>query len=115
MFDWVKRKRASLNGALVTAQRPGEVFELTQRTALTAVDEVVIALPTALLNGDGPMSSFMSGPDDMQISIPPEGDTFFIRLRPGMTVSLAKSVRSYVVAEDGRPRRIQAQRPADDT
>lgn len=35
----------------------------------------------------------------MQMNIPPDGDTFLIRLAPGMSVSLAKSVESYVVAE----------------
>jgi hypothetical protein len=43
--------------------------------------------------------------------VPPEGDTFFVRLMPGMSISLAKSVQSYVVAEDGKPRRIKVQRP----
>lgn len=57
------------------------------------------------------MSEFVFGPDDMQMNIPPEGDTFFVRLLPGMSISLAKSVQSYVVAEDGKSRRIKVERP----
>jgi len=51
--------------------------------------------------------------DEMQMNIPPDGDTFLIRLAPGMSVSLARSVESYVVAEaaeDKVSRRIRITR-----
>ena len=71
----------------------------------------VLALPVALFDKDRPMSEFVFGPDNMQMNIPPEGDTFFIRLMPGMSVSLAKSCQSYIVADDDKPRRLKVKRP----
>ena len=114
MFEWLKRKplRAT-TGDLIATQPHGEIFPWPKGAVLTAVDELVLALPIALF-GDRPMAESLFAPDDVQMNIPPEGDTFFVRLMPGMSISLAKSVQSYVVSEDGKPRRIQVQRaPAD--
>ena len=57
------------------------------------------------------MGEFVFGSDDMEMNMSPEGDVFFIRLKPGMSASLAKSVQSYIVAEDKRPRRLKVRRP----
>lgn len=111
MFGWGKRRRKSSGGDAIAAQPPGQVFAWPKGAVLTAVDELVLALPMALFDNDRPMGEFVSGPADMQMNIPPSGDTFFIRLMPGMSVSLAKSVQSRVVAEDTRPRRIKVTRP----
>ena len=110
MFGWLKRKPQTAT-KLIATQPHGEVFPWPKGAVLTAVDELVLALPMALFDKERPMSEFVFGPDDMQMSIPPEGDTFFVRLTPGMSVSLAKSVQSYVVSEDQKPRRIKVQRP----
>lgn len=91
----------------IATQPHGEIFPWPRGTLLTAVDEVVLALPTALLESDRPISEFVFGPDDMEISIPPGSETFFIRLTPGMSISLTKSVQASVVSEDLAPRRIQ--------
>lgn len=53
------------------------------------------------------MKEFVFGPPEMEINIPTDGDRFFLRLMPGMSVSLAKNCQSYVVADDERPRRIK--------
>lgn len=112
MFGWLKRKpQAATTGELIAAQPHGEVFPWPKGAVLTAVDELVLALPTALFDKERPMSEFVFAPDDAQMNIPPEGDTFFIRLMPGMSISLAKSAQSYVVSEDQKPRRIKVQRP----
>jgi hypothetical protein len=57
------------------------------------------------------MSEFVFGPDDMQMNMPPGSDTFFIRLMPGMSLSLAKSCECYIVAEDQNLRRLKVKRP----
>lgn len=112
MLGWFKRKPAPTpNGECIASQPPGEIFPWPKGTILTAVDELVLALPRGLLDKGRPIGEFLFGPSDMQISIPPEGDTFFIRLASGMQISLAKSVQSYVVAEDGKPRRVKIARP----
>ena len=83
VFGWLKRKpQPSTAGELVAAQPPGEIFPWPNGAVLTAVDELVLALPVALFDKDRPMSEFVFGPEDMQMDIPPEGDTFFVRLMP---------------------------------
>lgn len=112
VLGWLKRKpQPSTAGELIASQLHGEIFPWPKGAVLTAVDELVLALPVALFDKDRPMSESVFGPDDMQMNVSPEGDTFFVRLMPGMSISLAKSVQSYVVAEDGKPRRIKVQRP----
>jgi hypothetical protein len=112
VFGWLKRKpRTATTDELIATQPHGEVFPWPKGAVLTAVDELVLALPTALFDKDRPMGEFVFGPADMQMNIPPEGDTFFVRLTPGMSITLAKSVQSYVVSEDQKPRRLKVQRP----
>ena len=91
----------------VASQPPGEVFPWPQGTVLTALDEATIALPMAIFDNDQPIGSVVLGPTDMQISFPREGDVFWIRLQPGMSVSLAKSSQAIVVADDKQPRRFK--------
>ena len=116
MFNWIKRRKQSVASTsdLIASQPPGEIFPWPKGALLTAIDELVLAIPVALLEADQPMSEAVFGPDDMEVNIPPASETFFIRLRRGMSVSLAKSVQSFVVAEDRRPRRIRVTRPPED-
>ena len=74
---------------------------------MTALDEATIALPMAIFGKDEPIGSVVLGPKDMQINIPKNGETFYIRLQPGMSVSLAKSCQARVVADDKQPRRFK--------
>jgi hypothetical protein len=78
---------------------------------ITAVDEAVLPLPVALLDPDRPMAEFIFGPDDMEFSAPPGSEVCFLRLRPGMAVSLAKSVQAFVWADDKQPRRLKVSGP----
>lgn len=112
MFGWLKRKPPpTLNGERIASQPPGEIFPWSKGVILTAVDELVLALPRGLIDKGRPIGEFLFGPDDMEISIPPEGDTIFVRLAPGMSIRLAKSVQSYVVAEDKNPRKVKVTPP----
>ena len=111
MFGWFKRTPQTLQeGELIATQPHGEIFPWPKGAVLMALDELVLALPIALF-GDRPMKESLFAPDDAQMDIPPKGDTFFVRLMPGMSISCAKSVQSYVVSEDGKARRIKFQRP----
>lgn len=112
MFGWFKKRpKPPAAAGPVASQPPGEIFPWAKGVVLTAVDEVVLALPVALLEPDRPMAEFIFGPDDMEFSAPPGSEVCFLRLRPGMSVSLAKSVQAYVWAEDKEPRRIKASGP----
>jgi hypothetical protein len=111
MFGWLKRKSPqAADGDLTAAQPPGVFFPWPKGAVLTAVDELVLAVPVALFEPDRPMADFVFGPDGMEINIPANSDIFYIRLSPGMSVSLAKTVQSRVVADDNSPRRIRVTR-----
>jgi hypothetical protein len=94
-------------GEAIASQPPGEVFPWPKGTVLTALDEVTIALPTAIFGKDEKIGSVLHCPVDTEISIPKQGDTFYIRLHPGISVSLTKSCQACVVADDKRPRRFK--------
>lgn len=112
MVGWLKRlfTSESADDPVCTAL-PKEIFPWPKGGIITAVDEVVIALPIALFDKDRAMGEFVFGPKDMELNIPPNGDKFFIRLKPGMLVSLAKSCQAYVVADDSVPRRMKVRLP----
>jgi hypothetical protein len=111
VFEWFKRKPRPAPGEVTVSQPPGAIFPWPKGAVLTAVDELVLAVPVALFDPGRPMSEFVFAPADAEINVPPAGDTFMIRLRPGMSVSLAKSVQSFVVADDQKPRRIRVKLP----
>lgn len=117
MFDWFKKKdkmpvsEEPIASEPVAHQPPNEVFPWPKGVTLTALDEVVIALPVAIMDTDRPMKEFIFGPDEMDINLPPNGEVFFIKLQPGMAVSLARSCQAYVVAGDGKSRRLKPSGP----
>jgi hypothetical protein len=112
VFGWLKRKQQQATDDAIAATHPQmKPFPWPKGAVITAVDELVLALPVALFDKDRPMSEFVFGPDDMQMNMPPDSDTFFVRLLPGMSVSLAKSCECYIVADDKNPRRLKVKRP----
>jgi hypothetical protein len=116
MFGWLRRRwRVATNDGIVATQPPGEVFPWHKGAVLTAIDEVVLALPMALLDKERPLDELIFGQKEMQINVPMEGDAFFPRLMPGMSVSLAKSCQAYVVADDNMPRHIKVTQLPEET
>jgi hypothetical protein len=106
---WWSQKMDGVSGAETVAhQPPGKIFPWPKDIALTAIDEVVLAVPADLLDPDRPMGECIAGPDDMEFSAPPGSDVVLLRLKPGMSVRLSKTVEAFVYAADDRPRRIQA-------
>jgi hypothetical protein len=113
MFGFLKRKSPApaKTSEAIAHQPPGEIFPWPQGTILTALDELVIALPMVIFGKDEQIGSVLLCSPNMQIHIPQEGDTFLIRLQPGMAVSLTKSCQARVVADDGKPRRLKISGP----
>lgn len=109
MFGWLKRKQQqqSIDDGIAATHPPMQPFPWPKGAVITAVDELILALPVALLEKDRPMSEVVFGPDDMQINIPPLSGTFFVRLKPGMSLSLAKSCDCCIVADDQNLRRMK--------
>ena len=112
MFGWYrKRPTPAIIAEPIASQPPGEIFPWHRDVILTSLDEAVIALPKAILGPTETIGSVIRGEDDMQISIPDEGERLFIRLQPGMSVSLSKSCQASVVSDDGRPKRFRVSGP----
>jgi hypothetical protein len=107
MFGLFKKKPEAKAGEKIASQPPGVIFPWPKGVVLTALDEATIALPMAIFSKDEPIGSVVLAPADIQINIPKTGDTFFIRVQPGMSVSLAKSCQARVVADDKQPRRFK--------
>jgi hypothetical protein len=109
MFGFFRKKAATAmtQPDSVAHQPLGEVFPWPKGTVLTALDEATIALPIAIFGKDEPIGSVVLGSADVQVNIPKEGDTFYIRLQPGMSVSLSRSCQARVVADDPQPRRFK--------
>ncbi len=100
-------------GETLVSQRPGEIFPWPLGMELTAVDSLTLALPKKLLEEGRALEKSVFGPDEMHVDLPAIGDTFFVRLAPGMTVSLARSCEAYLLAEDKKPRRLKVTRTVD--
>ena len=112
MFGLFKRKqRQPTDDGIAATHPPMTPFPWPKGAVITAIDELVLALPVALFDKDRPMSEFVFGPDDMQMNMPPHGDTLFIRLMPGMSLSLARSCECFIVADDKNLRRLKVKQP----
>ncbi len=97
------------------AQPPGEVFPFPKGTKLQALEEVVLAFPAAILEADQTFGSVIQSDDDAQFAMPEGDDRFYLRLEPGMSLTLTKSCQGVVVAEDKRPRRFKVHFPPKET
>lgn len=93
--------------ALVTLE-PGQLFPWSKDVTLTAIDELVIALPLALFEDDDRIGEVLLCSPDAEINIPPSSDRLYLRLRRGMVAAIAKSSMACLVADDARPRVAKA-------
>jgi len=70
MFGWFKRKpRTPPSGEKVVSLAPGEVFPWPKRMLLTAVDELMLCLPKALLDPNRPFGEFVFASEGMQARV----------------------------------------------
>jgi hypothetical protein len=101
MFRWLlKRTRKSPAGARRVCQPPGEVFPWPKGWRITAIDEAMIAIPTAIIGDDEVVGTVIHGDDDIQIDLHEWGlpnGRFIIWLKPGQSCSISKSCQAIVV------------------
>jgi hypothetical protein len=98
-------RKASVDA--IVSQPPGEVFPWPQGIVITAIDEVIIAIPLQLFGKDEAIGSVIIAPDDVQFALRKDLDVFLIRLQPGLSVSLTKSCQAYIAADDKQHRRFK--------
>lgn len=112
MFGSLFRKK---NSPQVAVQPVGEVFPWPAGSTLKPLDRLTLAVPSAMLGPDELMSSVINCDDDAEIAIPEGDDKIYIRMQPGMTICLTKSVQAIVLpwAEgETDPKRIEVVSPA---
>jgi hypothetical protein len=93
----------------IALQPPGEVFPWIKSTRLTAMEDLMLAVPYAILEEDEAIGSIIcSDSDDLVIGFPEnkENGMLYLTLKSGMTVWLTKSSQAVVVSDDDTPKRI---------
>jgi len=112
MLKWIKQLFSPASDDwMMASQAPGTPFPLLKDWQLRAVEELTIAFPKALVGDDESLFSIIKCDDDAQFGYPPDQDVVFMRLLPGMVLSLTRSSQAIVVAEDDRPRRLALLKP----
>lgn len=99
----------------VALQPPGAVFPWPKLTTLTALEEVIIGVPAAILGSTEVIGSVILSSPDAEIRLPTKAgeSLILLRLKSGMSASLTKSCQAIVVADDKRPRRIMVGIPKE--
>ena len=91
----------------ICVQPPNSVFPLLKGVVLKSLDEVILALPIAILYPDEVISSVIQSDDDVLINIAEKEERVYLRLKPGMKMSVTKSCQAHVLAENQKPKRFQ--------
>jgi len=99
----------------VAAQPPGVPFPWPRLTRLSALEDLVLAIPAAAIATNEKIGDVVHSDADAEIRLPASAtDTLIhLRLKAGMSVWLSKSVQGVVVATDRRPRKIRVIPPTD--
>ncbi|MGH7133990.1 MAG: hypothetical protein ACREJO_18845 [Phycisphaerales bacterium] len=91
----------------IATQPVGVPFPWHAGITMTPLSNVVIALPTAILDANTHIGDIINCDDAAEISIPPATDTdaarVLLRLRSGMSVTLRRSAQAVVLSADPSP------------
>jgi hypothetical protein len=108
LLDWFRKKHrpppteVSRSSSQIAHQEPGEVFPWPKEWRLTALDEAVLAVPTALLADHETIGSVIHADNDVQLQLsaasdPGADNRILIWLQAGQSVWLTKSCQAMVV------------------
>ncbi len=112
MLSWLKRKLAGTGQNWLDAQQPpGKPFPFPKGTTLKPKEDVTLALPRELIADHEQIGSVLLCNDDAEFALNDKIGVYYVSLKAGMRVSLAKSCEIIVVADDDRPRQFQIMRP----
>jgi len=107
MFGSLFRKKPA---AQVELQPDGDVFPWPAGSTLKPLDRLTLALPAAMLDPDEPMALVITCDDDAEVAAPEGDDKIYVRLQPGMAITLTKNVQAIVLPwSEGEtdPKRIE--------
>ena len=108
MLTWLKQKiTGSRESWLRVQQEPGTIFPFPKGAKLRPDEDVVLALPAALISDDEKIGSILLCDDDADLALNEEAGAWYVKLKPGMTFSLARSCDVMLIASDSRPRFFQ--------
>lgn len=92
-------------------QPPYEVFKLPAGVTLIADEEIILALPRAMIGEHEVIGSVIQVDDKAQFSLNDKQDLILLKLRQDMRVTLTKHAEVFLVTSgpnDRRPRRLRA-------
>jgi len=105
MFNWLKKKTAGTQQSWVRVQQvPGTTFPFPKDAKLRPHEEVILALPSAVIAEGEQIGSILLCDDDAELSLNDKVGAWYVTLKPGMTFSLARPCEIMLIAADGRPR-----------
>lgn len=112
MLNWLRRKPAVVEEPWIRAQQPpGVPFPFPKGAKLKPEEDVVLALPRALIPDDEKIGSVLLCDDSAEFTLNEKVGAFYVRLKAGMVFALAKSCEVMLIAEDKRPRSFQIMKP----
>jgi hypothetical protein len=95
----------------IASQPPGESFRWPKGVTLTPLDEVVIALPGALLGTAEKIESVIEGNDDIEIKMKfgpdNKAEIIYLKVQAGMSVKINKTCEAMILSDNPQPKRIK--------
>jgi len=92
-------------------QAPGVIFPFPKGAKLKPEEEVILAFPEAVVQGEETIGSVILCDDNAELSLNSKLEVWYVKLKPGMIFSLAKSCDVMVISADSRPRFFQIMMP----
>lgn len=113
MFNWLKQKISKQDepGWLRVQQPPGTKFPFPKGAKLRPEEEVLLAVPAAIITDNETIGDVFLIDDDALMTFNQEVGAWYVILKPGMTFSLSRSCEVMLIAKDTRPRFFKLLRP----
>ena len=105
MLNWLKQRFLRTEQSWLRVQQvPGATFPFLKGAKLRPDEEVVLALPALVIAEDEQIGSILLCDDHAEIALNDKAGVWYVKLKPGMTFSLARSCEIMLIATDSRPR-----------
>lgn len=112
MLNWLKGRRAKRKEEWLRVQQlPGTKFPFPKGAKLKPEEEVILALPTALISDNEKIGSVLLCDNIAELSLNEKVGVWYVKLQPGMTFSLSKSCEFMIIGKDDRPQFFQYHPP----